>query len=564
MIQRACILLLLLMVAASAAATAPAPDPVVEYELVAGVQARLRVDGVVELALDDGERWSSLLEARWPLTASRRHDLPEPFTARAREGDPGGRRGFSRFADDDGDGLVDEDALDGRDNDGDGLIDEDHAAISHLMGIWDLTQGDRGHRLETYHWTYPHLSGLMIAVYSQHGGGVVENLRFELAGGASWRRVDEVCPLLLSGARAPQFVARIEGVRPHGGEIWLGAVLLDLEPRHRAGMRVRVDDDVLVVPLMDAYQAVAFVAGPTRLRVVQDLQSAISLQDGVVDPLTGQRVRWLPPVVQTELPTDLLPKATLQPAGADRSILVFDVAPEQYRRWDPDLFQLDDQPLGPAVELIWRDSAGHHSRRLSWPGPGGGRDDACQPYEALGVSGAGTLEIVLGRPAPDRGNRLTAVLVDGRQATLPVVLELEPAPLPAGNALVDTEPGRRPQLSPALLTGSPNPFHTVTRISFQIPATIGEAFLNEEGQDLQFDPQQRMPYADGMASVQVTIYGLEGREIATLFTGAAAIGTYETQWDGRDREGRPLASGTYFCKLQIDQWSVTRRLIFIR
>jgi len=49
------------------------------------------------------------------------------------EGAPGGKRLPSPGADDDGDGMMDEDWLDGHDNDGDGLIDEDFAAISPQM-----------------------------------------------------------------------------------------------------------------------------------------------------------------------------------------------------------------------------------------------------------------------------------------------------------------------------------------------------------------------------------------------------------------------------------------------
>ena len=49
------------------------------------------------------------------------------------EGASGGTRLPFQHADDDGDGLIDEDPLDGRDNDGDGLIDEDFAAISQQM-----------------------------------------------------------------------------------------------------------------------------------------------------------------------------------------------------------------------------------------------------------------------------------------------------------------------------------------------------------------------------------------------------------------------------------------------
>lgn len=49
------------------------------------------------------------------------------------EGAPGGNRLPSPYLDDDGDGLIDEDPLDGRDNDDDGLVDEDFAAISQQM-----------------------------------------------------------------------------------------------------------------------------------------------------------------------------------------------------------------------------------------------------------------------------------------------------------------------------------------------------------------------------------------------------------------------------------------------
>jgi hypothetical protein len=51
----------------------------------------------------------------------------------AAEGARGGNRLPSRVADDDGDGTVDEDWLNGRDDDMDGLIDEDFAAVSKQM-----------------------------------------------------------------------------------------------------------------------------------------------------------------------------------------------------------------------------------------------------------------------------------------------------------------------------------------------------------------------------------------------------------------------------------------------
>ncbi len=82
------------------------------------------------------------------------------------EGAPGGIRLPSPGADDDGDGMIDEDWLDGHDNDGDGLIDEDFAAISpQMFSSWfadnmpGITEIYPEHdpldivlRMETYQW----------------------------------------------------------------------------------------------------------------------------------------------------------------------------------------------------------------------------------------------------------------------------------------------------------------------------------------------------------------------------------------------------------------------------
>jgi hypothetical protein len=59
-----------------------------------------------------------------------------------RELAPGGARRPSPNADDDRDGLEDEDWLDGRDNDGDGAIDEDFAAISNQMFFCEYSDVD--------------------------------------------------------------------------------------------------------------------------------------------------------------------------------------------------------------------------------------------------------------------------------------------------------------------------------------------------------------------------------------------------------------------------------------
>jgi hypothetical protein len=94
-------------------------------------------------------------------------DDPIDIIYRSFEGTSGGSRLPSATADDDGDGMIDEDWLDGRDNDMDGMIDEDYAAISDQMfSCWftddqpHVTQIYPEHnplnimvRQESYQWT---------------------------------------------------------------------------------------------------------------------------------------------------------------------------------------------------------------------------------------------------------------------------------------------------------------------------------------------------------------------------------------------------------------------------
>jgi hypothetical protein len=78
---------------------------------------------------------------------------------RTREGALGGERKPSSNADDDHDGKIDEDWLDGRDNDGDGRIDEDFAAISNQMFFCEYSDTDPNIKLR-----YPDHLPLELAV----------------------------------------------------------------------------------------------------------------------------------------------------------------------------------------------------------------------------------------------------------------------------------------------------------------------------------------------------------------------------------------------------------------
>jgi len=74
-----------------------------------------------------------------------------------------------------------------------------------------------------------------------------------------------------------------------------------------------------------------------------------------------------------------------------------------------------------------------------------------------------------------------------------------------------------------LLRNYPNPFNPVTTIQFVL---------------------------DRDSQVSLRVFDVQGRAVRTLLNGYLAAGKRVVGWDGKDGGGRPLASGTYFLRLQ--------------
>lgn len=85
--------------------------------------------------------------------------------------------------------------------------------------------------------------------------------------------------------------------------------------------------------------------------------------------------------------------------------------------------------------------------------------------------------------------------------------------------------------------GRPNPFSTTTSFTLDL---------------------------DRDARVEVAIYDLRGRAVATLHRGPLAAGTHAFPWDGRRGDGSAATDGIYFCQATVDGRTLTRKLIRMR
>ena len=88
-----------------------------------------------------------------------------------------------------------------------------------------------------------------------------------------------------------------------------------------------------------------------------------------------------------------------------------------------------------------------------------------------------------------------------------------------------------------LYQNAPNPFNCLTIFSY---------FLRTPG------------------PTRLEVFALTGQRVAVLNTGPQQAGRYRLAWDGRDSEGRPLASGVYLYRLVSAEGVLTRKLILLR
>lgn len=88
-----------------------------------------------------------------------------------------------------------------------------------------------------------------------------------------------------------------------------------------------------------------------------------------------------------------------------------------------------------------------------------------------------------------------------------------------------------------LFQNYPNPFNPSTTVAFDLPRK---------------------------SLVVVTIFDLLGREVRTLVNGSLEAGSYRLPWDGRNRSGKVLPSGVYFCSLRASGVVQTRKMVILR
>jgi hypothetical protein len=91
-----------------------------------------------------------------------------------------------------------------------------------------------------------------------------------------------------------------------------------------------------------------------------------------------------------------------------------------------------------------------------------------------------------------------------------------------------------------LLQNYPNPFNAFTDIGYQI--------VND-----------RYP-----SRTTLVVYNILGQEVHILVDEVQETGYYTVTWDGRDKSGERVASGVYLCRLNVGEFSQTRKMVLLQ
>jgi flagellar hook assembly protein FlgD len=63
---------------------------------------------------------------------------------------------------------------------------------------------------------------------------------------------------------------------------------------------------------------------------------------------------------------------------------------------------------------------------------------------------------------------------------------------------------------------------------------------------------------------RLTVYDVQGREVAALAEGLRQAGSHTLNWDGRDRRGAEVPSGVYFLRLEHAGQVKAQKLVIAR
>lgn len=500
------------------------------------------------------------------------------------EGAKGGFRAPSPEPDDDGDGRVNEDRLDGIDNDADGRIDEDFAAIGDEMittCYFAPSLAGSGAQLafyqEVYAWALPHIDGtVMVSLWIKNiGSENLDDVRIgtfvekdgpfyfsnwvvSLPAGSGTAHANVIVCEDLQGTNMGMAVFPKDGV---DGGVWMGGVL---EKTEKAGGALlgRLDNAPDVGSLEERESRFADTAPDASVFKTKETRVDGKMLVYQISPSLGS----LPPAeeIRIDLAFFAVRERTGVEAAAINAFKTF--AGDGVNRHLPPPVSMTPRVVWGSYVPIENDDTGAARVAIDFDALG---DEPVTPDEISYFSGVapdaverielepGVVRLALRgdtiRKAVQKGER---IILKGRLADggfFEAILKPQEGAL--GMTGLGDDAGffwrTEGRLELELLSSSPNPFRDATTVYYEIPGLVD---LPDGSRIESREPLE----------VSIKVYNVVGRLVDVLVEDILPPGTYAAQWRAVDEEGSAVASGVYYVRLQIGKKYLTERLILLK
>ena len=94
---------------------------------------------------------------------------------------------------------------------------------------------------------------------------------------------------------------------------------------------------------------------------------------------------------------------------------------------------------------------------------------------------------------------------------------------------------------------------------------IPENFSLNQNYPNPFNPETTIEYGLPRAShIEIIIFNLQGKKIATVIKNYQAAGFHQVEWDGNDEHGLPVTSGVYLYQLKAGDFTSVKKMLLLR
>jgi len=103
---------------------------------------------------------------------------------------------------------------------------------------------------------------------------------------------------------------------------------------------------------------------------------------------------------------------------------------------------------------------------------------------------------------------------------------------------------------------------TVTGVVTEPAALTNRLFQNYPN---PFNPTTTIKFASAQTGrVDISIYNVQGQRVRQLVSETRQPGIHTVTWDGRSDLGQQVASGVYFCRLQLQSFTQVKKMVILK